>query len=99
MQGDKQLRLPLTGTYTAAVTDPAAPAGGPIAVAWTQTGGPVAVQIASPQQTTTSVTFPIAGVYTLQITATDAIGSSALTVASRRYNPVHAMTPIARQMS
>jgi YD repeat-containing protein len=80
VDGEKQLRLPLTGTYTATVTDPVAPAGGPIAVTWTQTGGPAAVQIASPQQTTTSVTFPIPGVYTLQITATDAIGTSSLTI-------------------
>jgi RHS repeat-associated protein len=78
--GDRQLRLPLTGTYTATVTDPQAPAGGAISVKWTQTGGPATVQIASPTQTSTVVTFPIPGIYTLQITATDTLGTSSLTV-------------------
>jgi hypothetical protein len=79
VNGEKQLRLPQTGSYAAAVSDPTTP-GASISVTWTQTGGPAAVQIASPQQTTTSVTFPIPGVYALQITATDANGSSVLAV-------------------
>ena len=80
VEGTISLQLPATAAYTAAVTDPAAPAGGPITVTWIQTGGPAATQIAALQQLSTSVTYPIAGAYILQLTATDALGSSVLTI-------------------
>jgi RHS repeat-associated protein len=80
VNGDKQLQLPSTGSYTASVTDPAAPAGGAISVNWTQTGGPAAVTFSASQQLATTVTFPATGVYMLQITATDSLGSRSMQV-------------------
>jgi len=92
VNGTQQLILPANGTYTATVTDPAAPAGGAISVNWAQTGGPAAVTFSATDQLATTVTFPTNGVYMLQITATDSLGSRTLPVGPITVNPPQAIT-------
>ncbi|HLK66747.1 MAG TPA: malectin domain-containing carbohydrate-binding protein [Bryobacteraceae bacterium] len=74
--GDAVLQLPNRGSYTATVTDPAAPAGGTITVNWTQVSGPGTVLFDTPTQTTVHAAYPAPGSYVLQITATDSLGSN-----------------------
>src|SRR5262249_34140752 len=74
------LTLPNTGTYTATVTDPVAPLGGAITVAWTPVSGPGTVIFDAATQLTTHALFPAPGNYVLRITATDAVGSNSLTI-------------------
>ena len=80
INGDQVVYLPNLGSYTAAVTDPAAGAGGAITVTWSQTGGPGAVTFSAAQQLATTVNFPAIGTYMLQITASDTLGSRTIPV-------------------
>ena len=87
--GDKLLQLPNPGLYTATVTDPAAPAGGPITVQWTQLSGPGTVTFFPPSQPATVAIFTAPGTYYLQIAATDALGSNSLSV-----GPITVQAPV-----
>ena len=80
VSGDSTLTFPYTGYYNASVTDPVSPAGGNITTTWSQVSGPAAVVFDYPQYTYTHVTFPVPGTYTLQITATDTLGSTTVPV-------------------
>src|SRR5207237_429067 len=75
IEGDSHLTSPTSANYTATATDSRLAAGSAIAVVWTQVSGPTVI-FATPQQPVTSVTFPVAGSYVLQATATDLYGSS-----------------------
>ena len=71
VEGTKLLQLPNSGSYTAAVTDPVAPLGGPITVQWTQLSAPSTVTFDTPLQPTTHAAYTAPGIYYLQIAATD----------------------------
>jgi RHS repeat-associated protein len=90
VSGASQLTLPSPAIYTATATDPGLPSGSTIAISWTQVSGPATVQIESPQQAVTTVTFPAPGVYALQCTATDSLGSQVLAVGPITVNPPEA---------
>jgi hypothetical protein len=74
------LQIPTLGVYTATVTDPVAPAGGQITVLWTKVSGPGTVTFFPPSQPATVAVFTAPGVYYIQITATDTLGSSSVTL-------------------
>src|SRR5262249_26232180 len=59
-----------TATFTANVTDDGLP-NGTLARQWVQLNGPLPVTISAPGAQTTQVTFPVAGIYTFQLTASD----------------------------
>ena len=80
VNGDQLLTLPNPGLYTATVTDPAAPAGGAIAVNWTEVSGPGTVTFEYPTQLVTHAIFTAPGNYVLRITASDPLGSNSLPI-------------------
>lgn len=69
ISGTRQLQLPNSGSVTATVVDPVAPAGGAITVQWTQLSGPGTVTFDTPQQTATNAIFTAPGIYYLKLTA------------------------------
>jgi RHS repeat-associated protein len=78
--GNSLVTLPGTATYTATVTDPVAPAGGPITVNWTEVSGPGTVSFDAQTLPVTDALFPAPGSYILQITATDSLGATSLQI-------------------
>lgn len=60
--------LALAGTYT----DDGLPSGTGYAVSWSVTGGPAGAVFSSPGALSTTVTFAVAGTYTLRLTVADA---------------------------
>jgi len=67
-----QLTLPVNSTMlNCTVTDDGFPVGATVTQTWSQLTGPATATIANPTQSFTQVTFPVAGTYTLQLTATD----------------------------
>jgi len=60
-----------TATLKATVTDDGKPAGGTLTLRWSQRSGPAPVTFASPDQAITQATFPVAGSYSVQLTAND----------------------------
>jgi RHS repeat-associated protein len=88
VSGATVLTLPDNSIYTATATDPGLPAGGTIAIAWSQVSGPATVTFSAPQQAVTTVTFPAPGAYTLLVTATDSSsGTKTLQVGPIMVNP------------
>jgi RHS repeat-associated protein len=88
VSGATVLTLPDNSIYTATATDPGPPAGGTIAIAWSQVSGPATVTFSAPQQAVTTVTFPAPGAYTLLVTATDSSsGTRTLQVGPIMVNP------------
>jgi len=84
---DQSIVFPATATLTGSVSDDGRP--NPPATTtkqWTQVAGPPGVTFGSPGSTTTTATFPAAGVYTLRLTANDSALTSSddvvITVAS-----------------
>ena len=57
------------------------PAGGPLTIAWSEVSGPGLVSFANPASPVTTANFNMAGVYVLQLTATNAQQSSSSDVA------------------
>jgi len=53
------------------VTDDGLPQGSTVTQKWTQVSGPAVVTFATPTQPATQATFPVAGSYTLDLTAND----------------------------
>jgi RHS repeat-associated protein len=92
VSGASVVTLPDTAIYTATATDAALTAGNPIAIAWSQTGGPATVAFSTSQQASTTVTFPAPGAYTLQVTATDALGTIMQPVGPIMVNPPPAIS-------
>ena len=60
-----------TINLTCIVTDDGLPQGATVTQQWTQASGPAAVIFATPNQAPTLATFPVAGNYTLYLTASD----------------------------
>jgi PKD repeat protein len=60
-----------TISLTCTVTDDGLPQGSTVTQQWTQVSGPAAVSFASPNQPSTQATFPVAGTYTLNLSAND----------------------------
>jgi hypothetical protein len=60
-------------TLPGAVADPD---GGPLTTTWTTESGPAAATFANASATNTTATFTTNGVYTLRLTANDAVGST-----------------------
>ncbi len=60
-----------TINLTCIVTDDGLPQGATVTQQWTQASGPAAVTFATPNQAPTLATFPVAGNYTLYLTASD----------------------------
>ena len=56
-----------TITFTNTVTDDGQPAGAPVTALWTQVSGPQLVQFVDPTNPQTAATFPVSGVYVLQL--------------------------------
>ena len=75
-----------TVTATATVVDPNLPTSVPLNYQWTQVNGPAQVSFATPTQISTQVSFPQAGVYEIQITASNGNQSSS-SVAQITVNP------------
>ena len=66
------ITLPVTSaTVSCAVTDDGLPQGSTVTQIWSETSGPAAVTFASPTAAATQATFPVAGTYSLQLTASD----------------------------
>ena len=69
---DQSIVFPATATLTGSVSDDGRPnPPGTTTKQWTQVAGPPGVTFGSPGSTTTTATFPAAGVYTLRLTAND----------------------------
>jgi hypothetical protein len=69
---DQSIVFPATATLTGSVSDDGRPnPPGTTTKQWTQVAGPPGVTFGSPGSTTTTATFPTAGVYTLRLTAND----------------------------
>jgi YD repeat-containing protein len=60
-----------TITLNCTVTDDGLPLGSTVTQAWSQVNGPATVTFANPTQATTQATFPVAGSYTLDLSAND----------------------------
>ena len=72
------------------VTDDGLPSPPDLTSSWSQVSGPAAVRFSAPQQAVTYVTFLAPGSYTLQVTATDSLGSVTLQVGPITVNPADA---------
>jgi hypothetical protein len=69
---DQSIVFPATATLAGSVSDDGRPnPPGTTTKQWTQVAGPPGVTFGSPGSTTTTATFPAAGVYTLRLTAND----------------------------
>ena len=67
---DQSIALPAQASLSGAASDPDG-APGPLSVEWTAPSGPGTVTFSSPQTTTTTASFSVAGTYTLRLTASD----------------------------
>ncbi|HET9306133.1 MAG TPA: PKD domain-containing protein, partial [Candidatus Sulfotelmatobacter sp.] len=75
--------LPVTTTtLSCTVTDDGLPQGSTVTQTWSELSGPAAVTFTNPTAGTTNATFPVAGTYSLQLTAYDTqlTANSAVTV-------------------
>lgn len=69
---NQSLTLPVNSlTLVGSVMDDGLPLGGALTIQWREESGPGVVTFNSPAQTSTTVTFPAAGVYVLQLSAND----------------------------
>ncbi|HLG15061.1 MAG TPA: PKD domain-containing protein, partial [Blastocatellia bacterium] len=69
---NQTITLPTTiATLNGSVQDDGLPQGSTLTIAWTQVSGPAGVTFSSPNQPITQATFPGAGVYVLQLSASD----------------------------
>lgn len=69
---DLTVSLPTHTAYlNGSVIDDGLPAGGTLTQSWSEISGPAAVTFATPAQPQTSVTFPQAGTYFLELAASD----------------------------
>ena len=66
-------------TLTGVITDDGLP-GGPITTQWSQVSGPGTASITQLTSTSVKVTFPVAGVYVIKLTASDGQLSSSATI-------------------
>ena len=66
-------------TLSGAVTDDGLP-GGPISTQWSQVSGPGTASITQVTSTSVKVVFPVAGVYTIKLTASDGQLSGSATI-------------------
>ena len=73
---DQVITLPATATLVGTATDDGLPAGSALACAWSQVSGLGSVTFAAPTSTSTTVAFPVAGVYDLKLTCTDGLLST-----------------------
>ncbi|MGH9762092.1 MAG: PKD domain-containing protein, partial [Blastocatellia bacterium] len=64
-------------TLNGTVTDPGLPQGATVTVTWSEVSGPVPVMFANASQASTTATFPGAGTYVLQLSATDGTNNGA----------------------
>ena len=67
---DQAVTLPAAASLGGSVTDDGV-SGQPVAVAWTKTSGPGTVVFGTPNATSTSASFNLAGTYVLTLTAND----------------------------
>lgn len=67
----------------ATVSDDGSPVGGRLTSIWTQVEGPGAAVFVDPAQVSTSVTFPVAGIYTLKLSVGDGLETSEAFVEAR----------------
>lgn len=67
---NQSIELPTTNTTLSGSASSTVPAGSPVTVQWTQVSGPGSVTFASSTQAVTQATFPSAGTYVLQLSAT-----------------------------
>ncbi len=66
------LQLPQTTlTLNGFAADDGLPAGSTLSIAWSQISGPAAVSFATPNAAVTQATFTVAGIYVLQLRASD----------------------------
>src|SRR5262249_54901507 len=69
---DQTITFPVnTATLNGTVTDDGKPAGASMTILWSQVSGPVPVTFSNPTQPVTQATFPLDGVYVLQLSAND----------------------------
>jgi RHS repeat-associated protein len=66
-----------TITLNCTISDSNLPQGGTLTQQWTQSSGPAVVSFATPSQATTVATFPVAGSYTLYLTADNTLLTTA----------------------
>ena len=66
-----------TITLNCTVSDSSLPQGGTLTQQWSQSSGPAVVSFATPSQATTVATFPVAGSYTLYLTADNTLLTTA----------------------
>ncbi len=78
---DQAVTLPNAAALVGTATDDGRPEGSTLTLLWSLVSGPGAPTIVTPTSASTSVTFPVAGVYVLQLTASDGALSSSDTVA------------------
>lgn len=67
--------------------------GGPLTISWTEVSGPASVTFGSPASAVTTATFSAAGVYVLQLSATDGFSTASATT-SVAVNPPPAQPPV-----
>lgn len=78
---NQTITLPANATLTGTATDDGQPnPPGMLALLWSQVSGPATANIATPNQLSTQVTFPTAGIYVFRLTASDSVLSSSATV-------------------
>ncbi len=82
ISGYETVSLPNVLQLTGSATDTALPQGDTISYSWSSPNQPAAVTFANPQQASTTASFTQAGIYQLQLTATDenATASAQITV-------------------
>ncbi|HEY6348292.1 MAG TPA: RHS repeat-associated core domain-containing protein [Candidatus Angelobacter sp.] len=80
-------------TNSATLNGSASGGSGPLTISWTEVSGPALVTFGSPSSAVTTVTFSAAGVYVLQLSATDGFSTASATT-SVAVNPPPAQPPV-----
>jgi hypothetical protein len=73
---DQTITLPASGTLAGSATDDGLPTGSTLSRSWSKVSGPGTVTFANISSLTSTVTFSLAGTYTLKLTANDSLLST-----------------------
>jgi len=89
---DQTITLPATASLSGSVNDDGLPAGGTLTLTWNKVSGPGTVAFTAPGSAVSAVSFSAAGVYELQLTASDSVLSSSDNV-TLTVNPAAPLLP------
>ncbi len=95
MLQDETITLPATASLSGTATDDGLPyPPGALTTTWSMVSGPGTVTFANPAALTTTATFPVAGTYTLRLTASDSALSTSddIVITVNPAPPSHALS-------